>query len=157
MSSKLEKLREKQRKLEKKIKKLEAKERKAKKEEAKKEEPKPENDNAPTVKKLKMRTATQEVYQMTYNGNFTRKEIQQISDQVSKKLEDEGTTGAVQVSIKYPTGQFRSARKSEIGEKVHLYTNEDYYDITDSSKKTKMMKEPSSFPSFRVFLFKDVE
>src|SRR5690606_14019741 len=104
----------------------------------------------------KVKTAGQEVFQMEYNGKYTRREIQKIGDALSKELEKEGTTGALQVTLKYPTGHYRVARKSEIGEKVILYANEDYYDV-DNEADQRLMQEPGHFASFRIYVYKDIK
>ena len=169
MVSELEKLRKQKEELEKRIKELESKEKKG----APKSAPKRIANRNPTrakqqyrvikkvvddgkhsivVKELPITTATQDIKQVEYKGKFTRKTIQGIVNEMSKKLKKEGIEGELQVSLKYPAAQkWRDGRKSDIGEDAILYTNEDYYEPHEA----QWLEEPKHFEKFRVFVFRN--
>ena len=87
--------------------------------------------------------------QIRYRGNFTRKQIKKMAQQVSNEFYRAGDKGQVMVSMKYPDFGTRSAPSTPLGEEVILFALSDYYDELDEED------EPDTIKEFSVYVLYD--
>src|SRR5579885_958135 len=78
------------------------------------------------------------VIQLLYEGgNFTRKEIKEFGNSLSKRLNKDGAIGRIQTEIYYDDIGWRGAPSTKIGKNIRLFTFLDYYDEVEEGKDQK--------------------
>ena len=87
-----------------------------------------------------------------YKGKVTRKQMQNIANEISKGLKKKGAIGKVSVNLKYGDDaplprKWNSMGMVEIGKEVPLFRAATYYDNDDND-----WEEPKFFKRFQIIV-----
>lgn len=94
-------------------------------------------------KKLNIKYHGNNVSKFAYKGNFTRDEIQDYANKISKELKAQGFNGAIGVSLNTVDG-YKGAMFRPTGENVRMYS------VVDSPNMDGV--DQQYYPSFNIFL-----
>jgi len=112
--------------------------------------PKPQITNKPEWKEIRMNRDGEKMFQIFYVGKFTKPNIEHLAQQSSNELKRKKAKGTIQVTLIYPNGQHRAGKRTDVGDPVDIYDQEEYYDEAD----LEYTKEPKHFSKFYMYFLK---